>query len=319
MAHGCARPQRAAPSPESDRAPGEHAGCALGDLRPRSGRDQPADVPLRDGAGGARDGARGDRVDDREGRVAGGLRRRAHARRLAREPHRAAGRARRGRPGRVGRRRGRDARRARAAGEPLLGQAQRRDARAGRAGGRGPRGGRVRADRAGRAWRRARAVRGGGPPPDGAGGGRVRHEHRATRRPRGDRRVLPRARDLVPRGRGPRRHGAAVAGPPAPAEGHRARRLGDLGRPQDDAHARARRRGAPARRSPARGGLPPEGRLPDLRGLAAGVREPPGAPGGVHQGRARDADLHEPGLPRRGGHRRATWASSTRRRPASTT
>ena len=52
----------------------------------------------------------------------------------------------------------------------------------------------------------------GGPPPDGAGGGRVRHEHGAARRPRGDRGVLPRARDLVPRGRGPRRHGAAVAG-----------------------------------------------------------------------------------------------------------
>ena len=99
-------------------------------------------------------------------------------------------------------------------------------------------------------------------------------------------------------------HGAtALLSPdaPAPPEGHRARRLGDLGRPQDDAHAGARRRGAPARRAPARGGLPPEGGLPDLRGLAAGVREPPGAPGGVHQGRARDADLHEPGLPRRGG------------------
>ena len=43
-------------------------------------------------------------------------------------------------------------------------------------------------------------------------------------------------------------------------DGHRARRLRDLGRPQDDAHARARRRGAASRR--ARGSRRPSGRRP---------------------------------------------------------
>src|SRR5215210_3280935 len=51
------------------------------------------------------------------------------------------------------------------------------------AGAGGARGGRVRADRAGRARRGARALRGGRPPPDGTGGGRLCHQHRAPRRP----------------------------------------------------------------------------------------------------------------------------------------
>ena len=319
MGGGRARPQRAPPPPGDDRAPGGRAGRARGDLGPDAGRHQPADVDLRDGARGACDGAGRGRVDDREGRLAGRVGRRAHARRLARQPDRAPGRARRGRARRVGRRRGRHPRRARPAGEPLLGQAERRDARHGGEGGRGARGGRARADRAGGARRRARAMRGGGSPADGAGGGRVRHQHRDARRPGGDRRVLPRARDLVPRGRRPRRDGAAVARAPAPPEGHRARRLDDLGCPQDDAHAGARRRGAASRRAPARGGVPPEGGLPDLRGLGGGVAEPARAPGGVHQGRPRDAHLHEPGLPGRGRNRSTTWASSTTRPRASTT
>ena len=319
VARGGARPQRAAPSPGADRAPGGRAGRALGDRGPDPGRDQPADVDLRDGAGGARDGAGGGRVDDREGRLAGGLGRRAHARRLAREPDRPARRARRGRARTRGST-GVDGTLAVLAPPGSHYSVKRSVAMLGL----GERAvvdlevdeyERIVPDALGDALD---ALRGGGPPADGAGGGRVRHEHRAPRRPRGDRRVLPRARDLVPRGRRPRRDGAAVAGAPAPAEGHRARRLGDLGRPQDDAHARARRRGAASRRAPARGGVPPEGGLPDLRGLGGGVAEPARAPGGVHEGRARDADLHEPGLPRRGRTSVATWATSTTRPRAST-
>ena len=144
--------------------------------------------------------------------------------------------------------------------EPLLGQAQRRDARAGRAGGRGPRGGRARADRA----RPRSATRSSGA------------RRRVAGRWRWWRPRAPPAPGCTTTWRRSARsaastaiwfhvdaaHGATALLSPEHRhllEGHRARRLGDLGRPQDDAHAGARRRGAAARRAPARGGLPPEG------------------------------------------------------------
>ena len=196
-------------------------------------------------------------------------------------------------------------------------QAQRRHARARRARGRGPGGGRGGADRPGCAGRRPRTLPRRRAPPDGARGRVVRHEHRAARRPRGDRRVLPRARHLVPRGRRARCAGAALAGAQGPPARDRACRLRDLGRPQDDADAGARRRGAPARGVAARGGLQAEGRVPDLRGLRGRGAEPPRAPGRVHQGADGHEDLHEPGLPRRGRHRRAMWPTGTTGRSAS--
>ena len=159
------------------------------------------------------------------------------------------------------------------------------------------------ADSARRARRCARPLSRGGRRPMALVAAACATSTGPPRRPRGHRRVLPRARHLVPRRRRARRVRAAVAGAPASAPRHRARRLGDLGRPQDDANLGHRGGGAGARGVAARGRLQAEGRVPDLRGARRDLLQPAGTAGRVHEGRARRADLHEPGLPRAGRHR----------------